>query len=71
MTSVPKPPKVAKIVICELPMTVKEIAKSAGITIVARAALIAAGTDQVTFHQGDANTPGGRPESPVPGALAD
>ena len=52
MTSVANPPNVANSAICGSPTTLSVIAKRAGMTTVARAARIAAGTDQTGFHQG-------------------
>src|SRR6516225_4730009 len=45
------PPNVANSAICGSPMTLKVSANSDGTTMAARTARIAAGTDQVGFHQ--------------------
>ena len=51
ITSVANPPNVANSAICGSLTTLKVSANSDGTTIVARTARIAAGTDQVGFHQ--------------------
>src|SRR6516165_6703436 len=51
MTSVANPPNVANSAICGSPMPLKVSANNDGTTTVARTARIAAGTDQVGFHQ--------------------
>src|SRR6516165_6911241 len=51
ITSVANPPNVANSAICGSPMTLKVSANSDGTTMAARTARIAAGTDQVGFHQ--------------------
>ena len=52
MTRVAIAPKVANSATWGLPITLSQIANSAGTTMVARTARIAAGTDQVGFHRG-------------------
>ncbi len=71
MTSAPKLPKVAKTVICSLPMTLRQIANSVGMTMVARTARSAAGNDQVTRHHGAAGCGGDWPAALALSALAD
>jgi hypothetical protein len=51
-TSVPKPPNTANTAICSLCSTLKVSASKHGMTIVARSARTAAGTDHATRHHG-------------------
>jgi hypothetical protein len=56
---VAKLPKAANVAICRSPMTLKVRANKAGITIVARSARMAAGTDHFGTRAARAAPPGG------------
>src|ERR1700722_5830118 len=71
VTSWAKLPNTANRAICASPMTLNVSAKISGMTIVARTARIAAGTDHDTRHHGLACGPGGRSGAPALWALAD
>jgi hypothetical protein len=62
-TRVAKPPNTANGAICGSPMTLKVSANRDGITIVARSARIAAGTDHTGRQTAWRDTPGGRRRS--------
>src|SRR5215472_12003242 len=69
--SVAKPPNTANKVICALPMTLNVSTNRHGMTIVARTARIAAGTDHETRHQEPPCSPDEPAGAPPPARLSD